>query len=718
MKHPLSSFVLACLFSFFAIPAIAQLQEPTQPVNIIIDSDMSSDVDDVGDHAVLWGLVNRGEANVLAIIASSANDNSAPAMRAIANYYGHPDVPIGAHKGATPTNENSAWSPYTLGVTNRFGTSGDTRFNYPDAVTVYRQALANAPDHSVYIVACGFYQPLQALLQSQPDTISPFAGTQLVSQKVRRLVLSAGQYPYGSEHNFRVDPDAAKYVVTNWPGEVVGVGVDVGGDVFTGPSPSSDPNVDPVKFAFNLYGVTTDGAWGQASLLFAIRGGIGSTFSVDGYNGEITIESSTDSAPGFDIWFQTPNAGHSYVNKLISANAMAAILNPLLQSSSNMPILRSISPTSVLASSSGQTVTLNGTNFFQDSQVLFNGISRPTTFVSSTQITAQLSAGDLSQAGNQAISVLNSSEGNWTSNTINLTVSAATPTLSSISPAAATAGSGPVTLTATGSSFMSGSVLQVNGAARSTTFISSTQLSTILTTADLAAAGALSITVSTPGGGTSSALNFTVNNPAPTLSVISPTSAIAGGSGFTLALGGSNFVAGSIVQVNGSNRATTFGSAVQLTATIPASDIANSGYLSITVFNPAPGGGSSTGLTLTVNNPVPSISSVSPNPALAVASTYTVTVSGAGFVRGSIIQIDGAPRTTTYVSSTQVKAQVNGGLLSLGVHTVTVFNPTPGGGTSNSVNLTVVSILGELMTPGLEQSTLAAEPESFFTVAT
>ncbi|PYY16287.1 MAG: hypothetical protein DMG61_04685 [Acidobacteria bacterium] len=605
MKHPLSSFVFACLLSVFAIPAVAQLQEPTQPINIIIDSDMSSDVDDVGDHAVLWALANRGEVNVLAIIASSANDYSAPVMRAIANYYAHSEVPIGAHKGSTPTVENAAWSPYAQGVANRFGTTGDTRFNYPDAVTVYRQTLAKAPDQSVYIVACGFYQPLQALLQSPPDAISPLTGRELVAQKVKRFVPSAGVYPYGSEHNFRVDADAAKYVIDNWPGEIVAVGFDVGVDVITGPSPSSDPGQDPVKFAYNLYASPTDPAWGQAALLFAARGGIGTNFSLDGYNGVITLEDASQSSPGYDIWFQTPNAGHSYVNKLMSASAMAAILNPLLQGSSNMPILRSISPSSVTVGASGQTISLTGTNFFSDSQVSINGSARTTTYVSGRQLNVQLNSSDLAQAGIQPLAVLNSSEGNWTSSKINLTIL----------------------------------------------------------------------------------------NPAPVLSSITPASVAAGTSGFTLTANGSGFVGASVVQVNGANRATTPVSGTQLTAAIPASDVAVGGYLSITASSPGPGGGTSGAVTLTVNNPRPAVSSVSPNPILAMSGTYTLTVSGSGFNRASAVTVDGKVIPTTLVSSTQLTAQVPNNDLLIGQHAVAVSNPGPGGGTSNSVTVTVISTL-------------------------
>lgn len=726
MKRTCSLAAMLVLFLVSAAaPLFAQLQEPSPPVNLIIDSDIAIDADDVGDQAMMWGLANKGEVNVLALIASSANDYSAPAMHAIATYYGHPNVPIGAHKGSTPNINNSSTSSFTRQITNQFGTPGDTRFNYPDAVTVYRQALANAPDGSVYIVANGYYQPLQQLLQSPADAISPLTGIQLVTQKVRRLVSSAGWFPSGSESNFVNDTDAASYVFANWPGEIVSVGADTCFDVITGPSTSSDPTQDPIKNAYNLFqsaqglSSATTPAWGQLGLLYAIRGGVGPNFMIGGYDGQTVVDGTQDQFRGQNFWSPTPHVGRSYLKKQIAAGDMAAIINPLIQSSSNMPIMRTISPTSVFVGTPGQTVTINGTNFFQDSQVMVSGSSRPTTFVNGTQLTVQLSAGDLSQVGNQGLSVVNSSEGNWTSNTINLTVAAANPTLNGISPTSATAGSSPITLTVTGTSFMANSFVQVNGAAHSTTFVSGTQLATTLTVADLASAGSLSITVSTPGGGTSGPLVFTVNNPVPGLSALSPASVVAGSSGFTLTVTGSNFVPGSTVQVNGASRSTTFVSGTQLTATIPASDIGVAGFVSITVFNPAPGGGASSALTLAVNNPVPSISSVSPNPVLAVASSYTLTVTGTGFVRGSVIRIDGTPQATTYVSSTQVKAQVSGGILAIGVHAVTIFNPTPGGGTSNSVNLTVISLLGELTPSSTESSMVAVttRPESFACVA-
>jgi hypothetical protein len=673
----------------------AQFNAPAQPVNIIIDSDMAPSVDDVGDHAVMWGLANRGEVNVLAEICSSANDFSAPLMHAIATYYGHPNVPIGAHQGSSPTLENSATSNYTQQMVSKFGIPNDTRANYPDAVTVYRQALANAPDNSVYIVANGYWQPLQGLLQSQADSISPLTGVQLVSKKVVMLVPGAGFFPSGNEHDMRVDADAASFVYANWPVQTVNVGVEVSQGVATGPDFSSSTTTDPIKASYIQFnGGNAVPGFGQMPLLFAVRG-LGSNFTVAGFNGQTTIENSSQQTPGQNNWFQTPQVGDSYLAAQASNAQLEAILNPLLQSSSNMPILRSISPSSLSAGSSGQTIALTGTNFFSDSQVQFNGSNRPTTFVSATQVTVQLSASDLAQAGSQNLTVVNTEGLGWTSNPVTLTVNATNPTLTAISPTSATAGSGPVTITANGSNFSGTSTIQVNGANRATTFGSSTQLTATLTAADLAVAGSLSIAVNTPSAGTSAAMTFTVNNPAPSLSSLSPGTAVAGGAAFTLTVNGSNFVSGSVVQVNGSSRTTTFVSSTQLKAAIPASDIASSGSLSVTVVNAAPGGGTSAALTFTVStpaNPAPSLSSVSPSSVAAGTNGVTLTVAGSNFINGSVIQVNGSNRTTTFVSSTQLTASLPASDLAVGASlSITVFTATPGGGTSSAVTLTVTN---------------------------
>ena len=89
----------------------------------------------------------------------------------------------------------------------------------------------------------------------------------------------------------------------------------------------------------------------------------------------------------------------------------------------------------------------------------------------------------------------------------------------------------------------------------------------------------------------------------PTNTSISPTSAIAGGAGFSLTVNGTNFVSGSTVNFNGNARTTTFVSATQLSAAILASDIATTGIFNVTVTNP--GDGTSNGISFTVTARVP-----------------------------------------------------------------------------------------------------------------
>jgi len=81
---------------------------------------------------------------------------------------------------------------------------------------------------------------------------------------------------------------------------------------------------------------------------------------------------------------------------------------------------------------------------------------------------------------------------------------------------------------------------------------------------------------------------------APALSSVSPTAVPAGSGAFTLTVNGSGFHGDSVVNWNGSPRATAFLSDRRLVAQIPASDVVSGGPFAVTVSTPAPGGGTST----------------------------------------------------------------------------------------------------------------------------
>lgn len=180
----------------------------------------------------------------------------------------------------------------------------------------------------------------------------------------------------------------------------------------------------------------------------------------------------------------------------------------------------------------------------------------------------------------------------------------AQPFISSLSPSSALAGGPAFTLTVNGSGFDSAAFVHWNGSNRPTTFVSSSQLRADISTFDILVAGTATVFVrnSPPSGPVSNTVNFSVltQNPVPTLSTLSPSSAVAGGAGFIIFINGGGFVSGSMVRWNGSSRNTVVMSSNQLRADILASDIATAGTAAVTVFNSTPGGGTSNALTFTV----------------------------------------------------------------------------------------------------------------------
>lgn len=272
-------------------------------------------------------------------------------------------------------------------------------------------------------------------------------------------------------------------------------------------------------------------------------------------------------------------------------------------------------------------------------------------------------------------------------------VSNPVPAIASLSQNTSTAGTSGLNLIIAGSGFIQSSVVQWNQSNRATTFVSSTELQVALTAADLNTAGTAQIVVVNPGpgGGASNPITFTINDPSPQISAISQNSATVGSTALTLTITGSGFVQSSVVQWNQSNRSTTFASSTQLQVALTAADLAVAGTAQITVTNPGPGGGSSSPVTFTVNNPAPQISGISPTTVTTVDAGLTITVTGSGFIPTSAVTWNGAARTTSYLSTTQLQFKLlSADVAAVGAVQISVSNPAPGGGPASPTQLTIV----------------------------
>ena len=204
-----------------------------------------------------------------------------------------------------------------------------------------------------------------------------------------------------------------------------------------------------------------------------------------------------------------------------------------------------------------------------------------------------------------------------------------TPALvvSKLSPFSANAPGAATTLTVTGTGFTGSSVVMWNGTTKTTTFASATQLTAPLTTADLASGAVVQVDV-VDGATTSNSLPFTVLGQAPTITSVSPTNAPVNSTNTPVTVTGTNFNSASTVILNPDSQViaipTTFTDATHLSATVPASFMANFGSTnSVGVKNPPPGGGL-TVTTATVT--LPTFVVVAPPPANDnFASAITVT---------------------------------------------------------------------------------------------
>ena len=104
------------------------------------------------------------------------------------------------------------------------------------------------------------------------------------------------------------------------------------------------------------------------------------------------------------------------------------------------------------------------------------------------------------------------------------------------------------------------------------------------------------------------------------------------------------------------------------------------------------GGSVSRGLTGTGTNPVPAPAALSPSSATAGGAGFTLTVSGANFAAPSVVRWNGSDRTTTFVSSTELRAAISAcDITTAGTTQITVFTPLPGGGTSGALTFTITS---------------------------
>jgi len=316
-------FVLLASILFFRFPVVSE-----SPTLIILDTDISSDVDDVGAVAVLHALVNQGKARILGMMVSSGDPWSVPCLDALNTWFGRPDIPIGMIKGKSVQHE----SKYTAALAAEFPQDIETGEHAPDAVALYRKLLSEQEDGSTVIVTVGYLTNLKNLLQSKPDELSSLGGVALIQRKVKKLVCMGGEYPEGREWNFYQDTASTEFVLNNWPTPIVFSGYEVGNNIMTGSAMRVLPSSHPVRQGYLLYnGITDRPSWDQATVLYAVEANTDASlvsWALSSY-GDNVFDSD-----GFNKWIANPNALNRYLSMVTPSQKVVEIINQLMLESS------------------------------------------------------------------------------------------------------------------------------------------------------------------------------------------------------------------------------------------------------------------------------------------------------------------------------------------------------------------------------------------------
>ncbi|KAI1110277.1 inosine/uridine-preferring nucleoside hydrolase [Nemania sp. NC0429] len=307
---------------FLAITAVAL---GARRKNLIIDTDLFSDVDDAG--ALLLAATSPG-ANLLAVNVNYPSSFSALAASAILAHYGRPEVPVGIRRPLTNATFFDSWfyelGEYASKIAFRWSGGSLPWGRAEDAwdpVALYRKVLAEAEDGSVTIASIGFLDNLSALLNSTADSYSDLPGRELVARKVSELVVMGGEYPSGREFNFwGSNASLTTHVVNTWESRVVFAGIDVGEHVKSGGRLMAEgPDEDPVRKAYIYYSYYAPRpSWDPLAVLYAIHG-LGDLFEFGNEYGYNHVE-----ADGFNRWIWDPKVRNQFFLRLAVDNETAA----------------------------------------------------------------------------------------------------------------------------------------------------------------------------------------------------------------------------------------------------------------------------------------------------------------------------------------------------------------------------------------------------------
>lgn len=286
-------FLIALLAMMVSLISCSKEHIQPEPQNeytgiplIILDTDIGSSTDDLFTMMMLYRYQEQNRCRLLGVVVDREGEDCAACADVMNTYYGHGNIPIGMIRNGI---ENPAvWIDYKALPTHT-DSIGNMMFqrsiadysSLPDGWQLYRQLLADQPDHSVSIVSIGFVTCLAQLLQSEADNYSSLDGVELVRRKVKCIYVMGGVFGEAVEpdFNFAQGISFAQTFFDLWPQEVnmVFSPMEVGQEVeYTPEQVIADidwTNQHPIKQVYMNYNCNTgQKMWDPLTAINAVEG--------------------------------------------------------------------------------------------------------------------------------------------------------------------------------------------------------------------------------------------------------------------------------------------------------------------------------------------------------------------------------------------------------------------------------------------------------------
>lgn len=303
--------------------------------NIIIDTDLGADSDDVGALVLAFRFEDLSLCKILSVIHSTRNPYGPAVIDILKRFYKR-DYLIGAYlKEEFHTNEKV--HVFDKDICDIYGSKYINNIpNDLDSIRLYRKILSNAEDNSIIIISIGQFSNLNNLLISLPDDISPLSGYELIKNKVHHFVsmstiindnhqlCSFNNNERFVEYNIECDVMDARNFISNCPKEIIFIDFYCGVDVWTGKPLMNKPS--PFYEAYIRYNKDFENHEGRSWDLIAIYYAIKEDLYDKLGPGKMIIDEK-----GYSSFIYDKNGNHYYLRPNENKETIEKTINKYLE---------------------------------------------------------------------------------------------------------------------------------------------------------------------------------------------------------------------------------------------------------------------------------------------------------------------------------------------------------------------------------------------------